>query len=77
MYNETVAKYYFNDSTSYLNVIEVVACYDEIDDFHIRKVSFYDLYDSNGVCLNEGNPYYDFPSWNMCRDFRQDIKESA
>jgi hypothetical protein len=35
-------------------------CYE--DDGEESDSDFYDLYDSKGNCLNEGDPYYEIPS---------------
>jgi hypothetical protein len=34
-----------------------------------RKVSFYDVYnDKTGLCVNEGDPFYGFPTWQEVFD---------
>lgn len=47
----------------------VYACYDSIEDFDNRKVLFYDLYDCDGNCVNEGDPFYEMPSWREIYEF--------
>jgi hypothetical protein len=61
--NEQVATYYF-DMTKDHGVYDIYACYDSTEDYDNRNVSFYDIYDKNGVCVNEGDPFYEFPSWD-------------
>ena len=59
---EVVAKYIYDDSVDY-GFYRVFACYDSLNEYDKRKVSFYDIYDSHGNCVNEGEPFYSFPSW--------------
>jgi hypothetical protein len=66
--NELVAKYVYDQSISY-GYFNVYACYDSMEDFDNRNVAFYDVYDSKGNCMNEGDPFYSFPSWNEIYDF--------
>jgi hypothetical protein len=49
----------------------VYACYDSEEDMDNRKVSFWDVYnDKTGQCINEGDPYYEFPTWyNIFEDY--------
>lgn len=58
--NERVATYYMDD-VSY----DVIACYNSIEDMDIRNVDFWDVYNNlTGACVNEGDPFYDFPTWD-------------
>ena len=58
--NERVATYVMDD-VSY----DVFACYDSWDDMDTRNVSFYDVYNQKtGECVNEGYPWYVFPTWD-------------
>jgi hypothetical protein len=58
--NERVATYVMDD-VSY----DVFACYDSWDDMDTRNVSFYDVYNQKtGECVNEGYPWYVFPTWS-------------
>jgi len=66
--NEFVAQYVYDQSISF-GYYNVYACYDSMEDFDKRNVSFYDVYDSEGNCMNEGDPFYSFPSWNEIYDF--------
>jgi hypothetical protein len=70
--NELVATYHVDDSNYYL-----YACYDNWEDRNNRKVSFYDLYDKRGYCVNEGDPYYSFPSWYEIYDSMTKVKNDA
>ena len=67
--SELVATYHIQDKNYYL-----YACYDNWQDRNDRKVSFYDLYDKRGYCVNEGDPYYKFPSWHEIYDFIMEVK---
>jgi len=60
--NEQVATYYYDMDKSY-GVFDIYACYDSRRDYDNRNVSFYDIYDKDGVCVNEGDPFYQFPTW--------------
>ena len=66
--NELVAKYVYDQSISF-GYYNVYACYDSMEDFDKRNVAFYDVYDSEGNCMNESDPFYSFPSWNEIYDF--------
>jgi len=70
MYAEIVAVYHFdNNSTASNSMFEVWANYDCWEDYDKRNVSFYDVYDKNGICLNEGDPFYELPAWETIRQF--------
>jgi len=60
---EQVASYIYDNAVPY-GIYNIFACYDNMEDYDNRKVSFYDVYDSSGLCVNEGEPFYDFPSWD-------------
>jgi hypothetical protein len=60
--NEHVATYIYDPTLTH-GVYDIYACYDSEFDKYKRRVSFYDVYDKNGVCVNEGNPFYQFPTW--------------
>jgi hypothetical protein len=61
--NEHLASYYYDSNDSGQQVFDIYACYDNVDQYDIRDVQFYDVYNKDGVCVNEGNPFYEFPSW--------------
>ena len=68
MNNEVVATYYYDHHTTKSDsLFEVVACYDSLEDYDKRNVSFYDVYDKAGQCVNEGDPLYSFPTWDFVR----------
>ena len=59
--NERIAIYIMDDVE-----YSIYACYDSWEDMDNRKVSFYDVYnDKTGECVNEGNPFYSMPTWNV------------
>lgn len=60
--NELIATYIYDPSVEY-GAYNIYACYDNMKDYDERNVSFYDVYESNGVCVNEGEPFYSMPSW--------------
>jgi hypothetical protein len=62
MIDEHIATYIYDDRL-YYGVYEVYANYETIADRDNRNVSFYDVYDKNGMCVNEGDPYYQLPTW--------------
>lgn len=70
MNTEIVAVYHYdNNSTMPDSLFEVVASYDSWEDFDKRNASFYDVYNKAGICVNEGDPFYELPSWETIRKF--------
>ena len=67
MSDEHIATYIYDERLDY-GVYEVYACYDSALDKYKRNVSHYDIYDKNGECANEGNPYYQIPTWQEVFD---------
>lgn len=68
MNNEVLATYYYDHASNKPNsVFEVVACYDSWEDYDNRNVSSYDIFDKTGFCVNEGDPFYSFPTWDFIR----------
>ena len=57
---EQVATYYYSPEVSF----NIFACYDSLESYDNRKVDFYDVYTKAGECINEGDPYLEFPSWD-------------
>mgnify|MGYP001132870119 FL=1 len=53
LHNETVASYVINNKQ-----VDVVLCWQGKEPEE-DKDRFYDLYDNNGNCLNEGEPWHD------------------
>lgn len=62
--NERVATYIMDDVQ-----YSVYACYESLRDMDKRNVDFYDVYnDKTGECVNEGYPFYTFPTWQQVFD---------
>lgn len=68
MGSELVATFYIDQ-----NKYDLWAYYDCMSDYDSRKVSYYDLFDEDGSCLNEGDPYYKFPSYDEVFDFIKEV----
>lgn len=66
--NERVASYIYEPNVDY-GIYNVFACYDSVEDYENRNVSFYDVYDNSGLCVNEGEPFYELPSWKEIYEF--------
>lgn len=60
--SELVAAYYFGG----VDRVQVYAIYASAGDYETRTVDWYDCYDENGVCLNEGAPWWSLPTWHDC-----------
>lgn len=68
MNTEIVAVYHYDHHTTKQDsTFEIVACYDSWEDYDKRNVSYYDIYDKAGVCVNEGDPIYTFPTWDFVK----------
>ena len=65
--SEHVATYYYDMQMDH-GIFDIYACYDSHNDYRDRNVSFYDVYDKKGVCVNEGDPFYTFPTWQEIFD---------
>lgn len=65
---ESVASYIYEPNVDY-GIYNVFACYDSMEDYDKRNVSFYDIYDNSGLCVNEGEPFYELPSWKEIYEF--------
>jgi hypothetical protein len=65
---EQVASYIYDQSVPY-GTYNVFACYESLEDYDNRNVDYYDIYDKSGLCVNEGEPFYEFPSWQQIYDF--------
>jgi len=67
MGNELVAQYYIFGKT-----YDIYGCWD--NDTPENKFDFYDVYNrETGICINIGNPFYEFPSYNELVEY---IKEN-
>lgn len=67
MNEEHIATYIYDDRLDY-GVYEIYAVYDSWQDRDNRNVSWYDVYNKNGVCVNEGDPFYELPTWQTIFD---------
>jgi hypothetical protein len=67
MNEEHIATYIYDERLDY-GVYEIYAVYDSDRDRDNRNVSWYDVYDKNGVCVNEGDPFHTMPSWQTIFD---------
>lgn len=67
MNDEHIATYIYDERLDY-GVYEIYAVYDSMVDRDNRNVSWHDIYDKNGVCVNEGDPWYDMPTWKQVFD---------
>jgi hypothetical protein len=65
---EQVASYIYDPNVPY-GTYNVFACYENMTDYDNRRVDFYDIYDESGACVNEGEPFYEFPSWQQIYEF--------
>ena len=59
---EQVASYIYDPSVPY-GKYNVFAYYESLEDYDNRNVDFYDIYDESGLCVNEGDPFYELPTW--------------
>jgi len=62
MNEEHIATYIYDPRLDY-GVYEIYAVYETHPDRDKRNVSWYDIYDKNGECVNEGDPLYQMPTW--------------
>jgi hypothetical protein len=60
--SELVAEYHYGDG----HVVWVYAYFESIEALDKRLVEFFDCFDGEGTCLNEGDPLYAMPSWADC-----------
>lgn len=59
--NQILATYHFQSVD-----VDIVGCADEKTPE--GKFDFYDLY-VDGECINEGNPFFEWPTWEKAREF--------
>lgn len=62
--SELLAEYHYGDG----RIVRVYGYYDSPEDMDARLVSFFDCYDEAGTCLNEGDPWYAWPTWQDCAE---------
>jgi hypothetical protein len=60
MGDQHVATYYIGS-----NSFEIYGCWDK--ETPENQFDFFDVY-KDGECINEGNPFYDWPSWEEVAD---------
>jgi len=65
MGNQLLATYYIQG-----NIFNIWACWDK--ETQENKFDFYDIYDKYGHCINEGNPFYDFPTWAEIKEYLEE-----
>lgn len=73
MDDQLVATFYYDGDIPEVNIFGVPNDIPtESDPFN-----FYDAYDSaNGECLNEGSPFYEFPTWLEVKGLLPDAEEN-
>lgn len=69
--NEQVATYYYDMQADY-GVYDVYAIYDTEKDFCERNVSYYEVYNKNGTCMNEGYALHAFPTFDFVKTYFYD-----
>ena len=37
------------------------------------EFDFYDVHDEHGTCINEGEPFWEFPSYDELREYVQEV----
>lgn len=66
MGNQNLAIYYVNGKKVY-----IYGCWDK--ETPNNDFDFYDIY-LESECINEGNPFYDFPTWIEIKKYLEDNK---
>ena len=66
MESEIVGTYYIGDQKYYL-----YGAYKDMTPEN--EYDFYDIYDSNGICLNEGDPFWEIPPPMEMQEYIQSI----
>lgn len=67
MIDEHIATYIYDERLDY-GVYEIYAVYETRPNRDKRNVAWYDIYDKNGKCVNEGDPWYKIPTWQEVFD---------
>jgi len=62
MIEEHLATYIY-DINDPDGVYEIYAIHDDVNDISNRKISFYDIFTKDGICVNKEDHYYNLPSW--------------
>ena len=45
----------------------IYGCWDK--DTKENCFDFYDVYNAEGICINEGEPFYKFPTWEELKEY--------
>lgn len=68
MREELIATYYYGSVVEMNDTLfEVVAYYDTAEDYKNRTVSYYDVLDKAGRCMNKGESLTAMPTWDFVR----------
>jgi hypothetical protein len=77
MYTKTVATYYYDtDLLDSKSVFEIVACYDSNENYYNDNISYYEILDKTGYCVNSNTPTYNFPTWEFVRSYSRSRSET-
>jgi hypothetical protein len=67
MAEEHVATYIYDPRLDY-GVYEIHAVYETSGDRNRRNVSWYNIYNKSGICINDNDPWYEMPTWQQVFD---------
>ena len=67
MDNQLIASIYLNHKT-----YDIYGCWDR--ETPENKFDFYDVYDEDGFCINEGEHFYTYPTFEILQDYLSQIK---
>lgn len=62
MGSQLIAQYYIFKNTYF-----IYGCWD--NETPENEFDFYDVYDKEGNCINEGEPFYEFPTYDEILDY--------
>lgn len=62
MGNQLLAVYYIN-----FKEYRIYGCYDKYTP--TNEFDFYDIYNEDGICLNEGELFLEYPSWVDIKEY--------
>ena len=66
MGNELKATYYILGKQ-----YSIIGCWDK--ETPKNEFDFYDVYDKDGTCINEGEPFYEFPTYAELREYIEEV----
>ena len=66
MGNELIAKYYI-----FGKEYRIFGCWDK--ETLENEFDFYDVYNKSGICVNEGEPFWEFPTYNELREYIEEV----